>query len=223
MWGQRESDPYAQYYSSSDGGSINRFLDLQKVLIALSIFFIMLFFRKVDLPQTSAIVTRIHRAITYEMDLASILEGLKSQKFIKAVPTLKDVLNEKRGDPSLISKQFIAPLTGKVTKADQRHGIDIEQIEGTPVKAAAAGTVIQVAEDAELGRMIKIRHEGDVVTVYARLGEVYVKLGDNISQGQIIGTVGEKGLAENPGLYFEIWEKGVAQDPERWLDFEEKI
>ncbi|KXG77451.1 Murein DD-endopeptidase MepM [Fervidicola ferrireducens] len=232
MWWRREPDPYSQYYASSDERSINRFVNLQKVMIALAILCVMLFLKKIDLPQTSAIITRVHRAITYEMDLAKFLDGIKNQKFIRDIPALKSVFEKETS--SLPSRGFIPPLTGKVTsgfgrrfhpllKVERMHnGIDIEELEGTPVKAAASGTVIQAAEDAELGRLVKIRHEGDVVTVYAHLKDVYVKTGDRVSQGQIIGTVGKTGLAENPHLHFEIWEKGMAQDPEKWLEISEK-
>ncbi|MDN5331666.1 MAG: hypothetical protein PWP45_891 [Tepidanaerobacteraceae bacterium] len=229
---RREPDPYSQYYTSSDERNINLFVTLQKVLISLAILCVMLFLKKIDFPQTSAILARVHRVITYEMDLAKLLDGIETQKLIRDIPAFNTVF--KKETSSLPSKGLVAPLNGKVTsgfgrrfhpllKVERMHnGIDIEQAEGTPVKAAGNGTVIQAAEDAELGRLVKIRHEGDVVTVYAHLKNVYVKTGDKVTQGQIIGTVGKTGLAENPHLHFEIWEKGMAVDPEKWLEIPEK-
>lgn len=232
MWWHRERDPYAQYYENSEEMSIKRFVNLQKVLIAFAILCVMLFLKKINLPPASAIITRVRSAVTYEVNLAEILEKIKYQKFIRDIPALKSIFGEETS--SLPSRGFIAPLNGKVTsgfgqrfhpllKVERMHnGIDIEQLEGTPVKAASSGMVIQAAQDPELGRLIKIKHEGDVVTVYAHLKDVYVKTGDRVTQGEVIGTVGKTRLAENPHLHFEIWEKGEAQDPEKWLEISAK-
>ncbi|MCG0275263.1 MAG: M23 family metallopeptidase [Thermosediminibacteraceae bacterium] len=233
MWWQKEIDPYSQYYTSSGEKSREGFISLKKVIISLVILCAVLLMKKVNFPLSSMVLTRVNQALTYEMDLTKLQDTIKNFNLLKEeLPAFKSIIRDEA--PKLSSSGMIAPVHGKVTsrfgqrfhpllKVERMHnGIDIEQVEGTPVKAAGDGTVMLAAEDAELGRIVKIRHDGDVVTVYAHLKDVYVKIGDKVNQGQIIGTVGKTGLAEKPHLHFEIWEKGVAVNPEKWLKIPEK-
>ena len=72
-------------------------------------------------------------------------------------------------------------------------GVDIAAPEGTPVCAAAEGTVYNVFEDETMGMTVVIRHEGGYTTCYASLAaQVDVKAGDTVTLGQKIGTVGKQ-------------------------------
>ena len=62
-----------------------------------------------------------------------------------------------------------------------------------------------------------MEHSQDVDTLYGHLGEILVKQGDIISQGQVIGKVGKTGMVSGPLLYFEVREKGKAINPETRL------
>ena len=65
--------------------------------------------------------------------------------------------------------------------------------------------------------MIILDHEHEYYTLYAHVADILVKEGDDVRQGQRIGTVGETGSLEGPRLYFEVRFEGKPQNPEQWL------
>lgn len=97
-------------------------------------------------------------------------------------------------------------------------GIDIETDVGTPIRAALDGQVIEVAVSDALGRLIQLEHRGNITTIYANCGEVLVKEGDVITQGQIIAKAGIS-VSGKGQLHFEIKEEGQSVDPFKYLDF----
>lgn len=104
--------------------------------------------------------------------------------------------------------------THPVLKQEMMHeGIDIEAPMGTNVRVSAPGKVTAVSDSAQHGKMIIVQHGQDIETLYGHLGEVLVKSGDMVSQGQVIGKVGKTGMTNVPLLYFEVRENGKAIDP----------
>jgi len=90
-------------------------------------------------------------------------------------------------------------------RGGQRHdGIDIAAPEGTPVAAAADGEVIFAGEQAAYGGVVILRHDGDLVTLYAHNARVLVKEGQRVRRGQAIATVGQTGKTTGPHLHFEV-------------------
>ncbi|SEO03547.1 BlaR1 peptidase M56 [Duganella sp. CF517] len=101
--------------------------------------------------------------------------------------------------------------------SDKPHpGIDLAAPKGTPIHAAAAGTVIAAGELAEnhgrYGTSVIIE-TGARQTLYAHLNSVAVKPGDRVTAGQSIGTVGETGFASGPHLHFEVRQDDRTIDP----------
>ena len=114
---------------------------------------------------------------------------------------------------------FLWPVEGPVTSPFGRRrsgwhaGVDIRAELGTPVLAAAAGVVIRSGTEPGYGRVIKIEHDGGFVTVYAHNTENIVALGDRVSAGDPIATVGRTGRASAHHLHFEIWRNGRIYNP----------
>ena len=98
-----------------------------------------------------------------------------------------------------------------------RNGVDIEAAEGTAVAAVFAGTVVYTGWFKGYGNLIILDHGSDYYTLYAHVAEIRVKEGDDVRQGQGIGTVGDTGSLAGPRLYFEVRFQGKPQDPEQWL------
>jgi septal ring factor EnvC (AmiA/AmiB activator) len=98
-----------------------------------------------------------------------------------------------------------------------RNGIDIEAGEGREVGAVFGGHVIYTGWFKGYGNLIILDHDNEYVTLYAHIAEILVKEGDDVRQGQKIGTVGDTGSLEGPRLYFEVRFQGKPQDPEQWL------
>lgn len=98
-----------------------------------------------------------------------------------------------------------------------RNGVDIEAAEGKDVFAVYAGQVIYTGWFKGYGNLIIVDHEHEYYTLYAHMAEIAVKEGDQVRQGQRIGTVGDTGSLEGPRLYFEVRHQGRPQNPEQWL------
>lgn len=100
-------------------------------------------------------------------------------------------------------------------------GIDLRAAAGSAVSAAAAGTVLSVADDDRMGTVVTIEHEGGYVTTYASLHpEVNVLVGDTVSAGTVIGTVGTTALAEaglGEHVHFSVSKDGEVVDPLEFL------
>jgi septal ring factor EnvC (AmiA/AmiB activator) len=98
-----------------------------------------------------------------------------------------------------------------------RNGIDIDVAEGTSIVAVYAGRVLYTGWFRGYGNLIIVDHGSGYYTLYAHAAEVKVKEGDEVTQGQTIGTVGDTGSLQGPRLYFEVRYDGKPQDPARWL------
>jgi murein DD-endopeptidase MepM/ murein hydrolase activator NlpD len=103
-------------------------------------------------------------------------------------------------------------------RAGRRHdGIDIAAPEGTPVLAAAAGSVLYAGEQAGYGGLVILRHDGGLVTLYAHNSRLLVSEGDRVRRGQPIARVGETGRTSGPHLHFEVREGTRPRNPLLYL------
>jgi murein hydrolase activator len=98
-----------------------------------------------------------------------------------------------------------------------RNGVDIEAGEGRDVAAVYAGHVVYSGWFKGYGNLIILDHDNEYFTLYAHVADMVVKEGDDVKQGQRIGTVGDTGSLEGPRLYFEVRYQGKPQNPEQWL------
>lgn len=98
-----------------------------------------------------------------------------------------------------------------------RNGVDIEAVEGTEVAAVYAGHVVYTGWFKGYGNLIILDHANDYYTLYAHIADIHVKEGDDVRQGQRIGTVGDTGSLVGPRLYFEVRYQSKPQDPAEWL------
>ncbi len=106
------------------------------------------------------------------------------------------------------------PFTGE----DEFHkGIDIAAPTGTPVRVAADGILFHAGPAGTYGNEALIDHGYGVTTKYAHLSAVYVKVGEQVTRGQIIGTVGVTGRTTGPHLHYEVLVHGDAVNPVTYL------
>lgn len=79
------------------------------------------------------------------------------------------------------------------------------------------GTVLNVKKDELLGNMVEIEHHTNLRTIYYSLGEVNVKVGDFLSQGEVVGTSGKNSISESDNnLLFEVYYNGKLINPEEF-------
>ncbi len=114
---------------------------------------------------------------------------------------------------------FRWPLEGPISSPFGRRrsgwhaGIDIKAEVGTPIFAAARGTVLYSGREKYYGRVLKVEHEDGFLTVYAHNLQNFVEAGDVVEAGQVIGTVGRTGRASTYHLHFEIRNNGKVFNP----------
>ncbi|MBR3560136.1 MAG: M23 family metallopeptidase [Oscillospiraceae bacterium] len=115
-------------------------------------------------------------------------------------------------------------LQYSATMGDWRthDGVDIAADPGTQVCAASSGTVLDVRDDDWMGTTVVISHDGGYDTVYANLQTApTVEVGDYVTAGQVIGSVGKTALgesAEPPHLHFAVTKDGEYVDPSEFLN-----
>ena len=100
-------------------------------------------------------------------------------------------------------------------RGDAFHpGIDLPAPTGTPVRAAAAGTVAFAGATAGgYGNLVVVKHTDGVATMYAHLSRILVSRGQTVGTGTEVGLVGATGDATGPHLHFEVRVRGAAVDP----------
>jgi murein DD-endopeptidase MepM/ murein hydrolase activator NlpD len=109
------------------------------------------------------------------------------------------------------------PRINPVTGNPRFHeGLDLAAPEGTEVFASRDGVVIEQGYDPVYGNYIIISH-GDWTSLYGHLSETHTILRNSVKSGNLIGKVGSTGQSTGPHLHFELRQKGIAQDPEKYL------
>lgn len=119
---------------------------------------------------------------------------------------------------------FTPPVTGEIsagfTPEDNHLGIDIIAPRNTPVKAAMDGFVVFSDWTLETGNSIALLHDNHVVTFYKHNSMLLKKAGQFVRAGEAIAIIGNTGtMTSGPHLHFEIWHKGKAVDPARYVRF----
>lgn len=158
-----------------------------------------------------------------------VFEEEESQPAFKMSPKQKPVRN--RDEAALAwpiakdTQQWISSPFGwrddPFTQEQAFHaGLDIAVPEGTPVRAAAAGTVTGVGEHPRLGRYVKVSHADDPETysLYGHLKLWHVKEGDVVRMGEKIAEVGMTGRTTGAHLDYSLRRKGKPVDPMQHLD-----
>ncbi len=121
--------------------------------------------------------------------------------------------------------RFDWPVSGKVISSFgsgsdglYNEGINIAVPAGTPVRAAAAGTVRYAGNELRgYGNLVLIEHAGGYVTAYAHNQALTVKRGDKIARGDVIARAGQTGNVKSPQVHFEIRKGTKSIDPKKML------
>ena len=118
---------------------------------------------------------------------------------------------------------FFTPLKGVVSQGyiqGLHPYIDITAPNNSVVMSVLDGTVISAGWTDEEGYTIRIQHDGDIISVYKHNQKLMKKTGDKVSAGTPIAVVGGTGTtADGDHLHFELWHKGEAVDPTKYISF----
>lgn len=148
-------------------------------------------------------------------------EELKRQQKNGGVPTQSSV----KGNGSMIwpasgtiTSEFNPNRLHPIFKTVRAHrGIDIGVPTGTPVYAAASGTVIKSLYNGSYGYYVAIDHGGGIVTLYAHNSQLLVSAGQTVTQGQTIAKAGSTGNSTGPHVHFEVQVNGSVVNPRNYF------
>ena len=121
------------------------------------------------------------------------------------------------------SSGFMWPVSGPITSpfgmrwGTLHPGIDIGVPSGTPVHAAAGGTVIWCGWMSGYGNLVMIDHHNGLATLYGHNTSVAVSCGQQVSQGQVVSYSGCTGFCTGPHVHFEVRLHGTPVDPLGYL------
>ena len=125
-----------------------------------------------------------------------------------------------------IGISLIRPISGIITsrfgvssriRSSNHTGLDISAGTGTPIKAAAGGTVSFSGRKGSFGNMIAISHGNGVQTYYCHCSKLYASVGQSVSQGQVIAAVGTTGNSTGPHLHLEVRVNGTPYNPQNYV------
>ena len=127
-------------------------------------------------------------------------------------------------DISFKDFSFFPPIKGVITErfdAKSKHlGIDLVAQANEPIKAVADGTVIFSSWTEDTGNVIGVQHQGNIISFYKHNAVLLKKQGDFVKAGDVIAIIGNTGrLSSGPHLHFEMWYKGNAVNPEKFVSF----
>jgi murein DD-endopeptidase MepM/ murein hydrolase activator NlpD len=99
------------------------------------------------------------------------------------------------------------------------NGIDIAAPIGTPIRAPLAGEVIASGPASGFGQWVRVRHDDGTVTTYGHVNRSLVRVGEQVTAGEEIAEVGNRGRSTGPHLHMEVQTPGGrAVNPRPWLD-----
>jgi septal ring factor EnvC (AmiA/AmiB activator) len=148
----------------------------------------------------------INEEKSYDVDLS--ISGLPS------FAALKGSLNWPVSGGKII-RNFGENRNEKLNTVTLNYGIDIKTSPDADIHSVADGVVSAIDWLPGYGSVLILTHKGDYRTVYSHLSEIFVKEGNHVNTGSIIGKVGES--LEGNVLHFEIWNSRNKQNPESWL------
>ncbi len=155
-------------------------------------------------PKKIVVASNTNRTSTGTVNTATNISSTKVSLGISLRKPVSGVISSRFGVRSSI-------------RSSAHTGLDIATSTGTPVVAAASGTVTFSGWRGSYGYLIVITHSNGVQTYYGHCSKLYYKAGQTVSQGQTIAAVGSTGNSTGPHLHFEIRVNGVAYNPQNYL------
>ena len=127
---------------------------------------------------------------------------------------------------AILGITLIEPVQGRITakygekssvRSSVHTGLDIAAPGGTPIKAAASGTVVFSGRKGSFGKMLVISHGNGVQTYYAHCSKLLANVGDKVSQGEVIANVGSTGNSTGNHLHLEVRVNGQSYNPQKYV------
>jgi len=141
-------------------------------------------------------------------------------------PVIDEVTSEYSEKIDIIARReenvpSLLPTRGEISQdfGPTHQGIDIAAPRFSPVVAAASGVVRETGWDSIFGNYVIIDHDINYSTFYGHLHSVRVRKKDNVTSGELVGTVGSTGKSTSPHLHYEVRFQNKAVEPLSYLPF----
>ncbi len=155
-----------------------------------------------------------------KLDRVGALQLVNMQSLMKSLVEQQDMLasrpsiNPTKGWTTSNFGTRISPFTGRKTF---HSGVDIAASNGTPIIAPANATVVFAGRKGSYGNVISLDHGNGVVTMYAHVSDMYVRVGQHLKRGDRIASVGNTGRSTGPHLHYEVKVNGIYVDPRQYI------
>lgn len=175
---------------------------------------------KIDLSEKHDDLMREMQDQLEHLELASANQAGGFQSLLEALDDKRNLLActpSIRPTNGWISSKFgrrRSPFTGR---REFHKGYDISAQKGTDIIATADGTVTFSGKNGLMGRMITIDHGNGIVTRYGHCSKLLKKKGESVERGDVIALVGSSGRTTGPHVHYEVYVKGIAINPERFI------
>ncbi|QTN38211.1 M23 family metallopeptidase [Cryomorphaceae bacterium] len=129
-----------------------------------------------------------------------------------------------RESGDLTNLTFFSPIKGVVSgrfdPSTDHFAIDIVAAENEPILAVLEGTVLLATWSSDEGYVMAIQHVGGLISVYKHNSVLLKGQGEVVQAGEAVAIIGNSGhLSTGPHLHFELWNNGIAVDPESYIVF----
>lgn len=212
--------PYYKYYAILDNGEEKFYVSTYEEAEAI-------------INELKSKNSRNQNEITYELKYETELKQFTGKDAAFAAlyvetpvfKKTKKVVTDKNIDTNRgpLGVALIEPVRGVISsrfgsRSRGTHtGLDIATSSGTPIKAAASGTVVYAGWKGSYGNLVVVQHTDSVKTYYAHCSKIYVNAGQNVSQGETIAAVGSTGNSTGPHLHLEIRVNDAVRNPQTYL------
>ena len=160
--------------------------------------------------------------VTYQNGVEISREVLE-ETVVSAPVTRVEKVGTKEPPSSQGSGSFIRPYLGTLTSrfgsrwGGTHTGMDLAGPVGAPIKASDNGRVVTSGWSGGYGNLVVIDHGNGYQTYYAHCSKLLVKVGDVVSQGDVIAKIGSTGNSTGPHVHFEVRKNGVPQNPQNYV------
>lgn len=204
------------WFSSSDGLKrgrhplFNKDIFLLKTLLSAVLVLVVALSFKLPNPQLEPVRQAVKTVMNTEFQFAAISEWYEDT-FGKPLALFPELMNK---SDTQLAEEYAVPATGVILETfdADNNGVIIQTVQGAGVDSIQDGTVIFAGEKDELGKTVIIQHADKTETWYGQLGEIHVKVYDNVKAGERVGTV----LTSQDELYGEFY-FAIKQD-EKFID-----
>lgn len=175
-----------------------------------------------ELPEDNIMIDSVNES--YDANFTNYNHDSIFQDNLLAEQLSLSIQNNSRKKTELSEIHFYVPVKGIVTNhfnmSSDHFGVDLVSDPNARISAVLAGTVIFSGWTLETGYVLYIQHEADLVSVYKHNAELLKSTGDKVRAGEAIAIIGNSGeLSTGPHLHFELWHRGNAMNPEKYIVF----